>query len=143
MLTIIPLSSTPPKEETLKTQLGINISISDFLIKTEDPQIIINSIVNIIKEEKKSDKIIYDKLISLFSFYITSKSYTFNETNIKQIVSNLSKVISTLDNNSNYTLFIRMGSTGGNQAVAQDAIQVYGQWNGTNLDAYKAPATMN
>jgi hypothetical protein len=105
MLTIIPLSSTPPKEETLKTQLGINISISDFLIKTEDPQIIINSIVNIIKEEKKSDKIIYDKLISLFSFYITSKSYTFNETNIKQIVSNLSKVISTFDNNSNYTLF--------------------------------------
>ena len=105
MLTIIPLSSTPPKEETLKTQLRINVSISDFLIKTEDPQIIINSIVNIIKEEKKSDKIIYDKLISLFSFYITNKSYTFNEANIKQIVSNLNKVISTFDANSNYTSF--------------------------------------
>ena len=105
MLTILPLSSTPVKEETLKTQLGINVSISDFLIKTEDPQIIINSIVNIIKEEKKSDKIIYDKLISLFSFYITNKSYTFNESNIKQIVSNLSKVISTFEPNSNYTLF--------------------------------------
>ena len=35
--------------------------------------------------------------------------------------------------NSEYTVFIRMGSTGGNQATAQDAIQVYGQWNGTNL----------
>ena len=35
--------------------------------------------------------------------------------------------------NSEYTVFIRMGSTGGNQASAQDAIQVYGQWNGTNL----------
>ena len=35
--------------------------------------------------------------------------------------------------NSEYTVFIRMGTTGGNQATAQDAIQVYGQWNGTNL----------
>ena len=35
--------------------------------------------------------------------------------------------------NSNYTVFIRMGSTGGNQATAQDAIAVYGQWSGTNL----------
>ena len=37
--------------------------------------------------------------------------------------------------NSNYTVFIRIGSTGGNQASAQDAIKVYGQWNGTNLMA--------
>lgn len=36
--------------------------------------------------------------------------------------------------NSNYTVFVRMGSTGGNQADAQDAIQVYGQWSGTNLN---------
>ena len=35
--------------------------------------------------------------------------------------------------NSEYTVFIRMGTTGGNQASAQDAIAVYGQWNGTNL----------
>ena len=35
--------------------------------------------------------------------------------------------------NSEYTVFIRMGSTGGNQAEAQDAIGVYGQWNGTNI----------
>ena len=35
--------------------------------------------------------------------------------------------------NSEYTVFIRMGSQGGNQASAQDAIAVYGQWNGTNL----------
>lgn len=37
--------------------------------------------------------------------------------------------------NSDYTVFIRMGSLGGNQANAQDAIAVYGQWSGTNLDA--------
>ena len=42
--------------------------------------------------------------------------------------------------NSSYTVFIKMGTTGGNQAVAQDAIQVYGQWNGTNLDAVKTLA---
>lgn len=35
--------------------------------------------------------------------------------------------------NSEYTVFIRMGSLGGNDAGAQDAIAVYGQWNGTNL----------
>ena len=32
-------------------------------------------------------------------------------------------------------MFIRMGSMGGNQADAQDAVAVYGQWNGTNLYA--------
>jgi prepilin-type N-terminal cleavage/methylation domain-containing protein len=42
--------------------------------------------------------------------------------------------------NSEYTVFIRMGTTGGNQASAQDAIAVYGQWNGTNLLA-SAPTT--
>ena len=34
---------------------------------------------------------------------------------------------------SDYTLFIRMGTTGGNQAENQDAIEVWGQFNGTNL----------
>lgn len=36
---------------------------------------------------------------------------------------------------SEYTVFIRMGSTGGNNSAAQDAVAVYGQWNGTNLEA--------
>ena len=36
--------------------------------------------------------------------------------------------------NSDYTVFIRMGSTGGNDASAADAVKVYGQWNGTNLE---------
>lgn len=42
--------------------------------------------------------------------------------------------------NSDYTVFIRMGSLGGNDAGAQDAIAVYGQWSGTNLPA-TAPTT--
>ena len=35
--------------------------------------------------------------------------------------------------NSDYTIFIRVGTTGGTEAVMQDAIQVWGQFNGTNL----------
>lgn len=42
--------------------------------------------------------------------------------------------------NSDYTVFIRMGSLGGNDASAQDAVAVYGQWSGTNLPA-TAPTT--
>lgn len=34
---------------------------------------------------------------------------------------------------SEYTVFIRMGSTGGNSGIDQDAIVVYGQWNGMGL----------
>jgi hypothetical protein len=36
--------------------------------------------------------------------------------------------------NSSYTVFIQMGSTGGALSDNQDAVAVYGQWNGTNLE---------
>ena len=35
--------------------------------------------------------------------------------------------------NSEYTIFISMGTTGGQEAAAQDAIKVWGQFSGTNL----------
>ena len=35
--------------------------------------------------------------------------------------------------NSEYTVFISMGTTGGQEAAAQDAIKVWGQFSGTNL----------
>ena len=35
--------------------------------------------------------------------------------------------------NSEFTVFIRIGTTGGNDATAQDAVKVYGQFSGTNL----------
>ena len=38
--------------------------------------------------------------------------------------------------NSEYTVFIRLGSLGYNDNEAQRAVVVYGQWNGTNLYAY-------
>ena len=37
--------------------------------------------------------------------------------------------------NSEYTVFIRLGSTGGNDESKQNSIQTYGQWSGTNLPA--------
>ena len=37
--------------------------------------------------------------------------------------------------NSEYTIFIRLGSTGGNDESKQNSIQTYGQWSGTNLPA--------
>ena len=42
---------------------------------------------------------------------------------------------STTYRNSEFTVFLVVGSTGGNDASAQDAIRVYGQWSGTNLPA--------
>ena len=68
----------------------------------------------------------------------TSKLYN----RVRATVGDKIELSSQTYRNSNYTVFIRMGSTGGNQAVAQDAVAVYGQWNGTNLDAYKAPAAL-
>ena len=43
--------------------------------------------------------------------------------------------------NSEYTVFIRMGSMGGNNAGAQDAVAVYGQWSGTNLSSVATTTT--
>jgi len=37
--------------------------------------------------------------------------------------------------NSEYTVFVRMSSIGGNAVTRQQSVQVYGQWNGTNLTA--------
>lgn len=52
---------------------------------------------------------------------------------MRSTVGDTLKVSSQTYRNSDYTIFISMGTTGGNQATAQDAIQVYGQYNGTNL----------
>ncbi len=52
---------------------------------------------------------------------------------LRSTVGDVVKVSSQTYRNSDYTIFISMGTTGGNQADKQDAIQVYGQYNGTNL----------
>ena len=52
---------------------------------------------------------------------------------LRSTIGDTIKVSSQTYRNSTYTIFISMGTTGGNQADKQDAIKVYGQYNGTNL----------
>ena len=58
---------------------------------------------------------------------------------LRSTVGDTIKVSSQTYRNSDYTIFISIGTTGGNQADKQDAIQVYGQYNGTNLPEVAAP----
>ena len=52
---------------------------------------------------------------------------------LRSTIGDTIKVSSQTYRNSDYTIFISLGTTGGNQADKQDAIQVWGQFNGTNL----------
>ena len=63
----------------------------------------------------------------------TANHYLYNR--VRSVIGDTVELTSQTYRNSEYTVFIRIGSTGGNQADAQDAIKVYGQWNGTNLMA--------
>ena len=58
---------------------------------------------------------------------------------LRSTIGDTVKVSSQTYRNSDYTIFISMGTTGGNQADKQDAIKVYGQYNGTNLPEVAAP----
>lgn len=57
--------------------------------------------------------------------------YLYNK--LRAAIGNSITLSSQTYRNSEYTVFIRMGTLGGNDAASQDAINVYGQWNGTNL----------
>lgn len=61
----------------------------------------------------------------------TNKGKLYNK--LRAAVGDSITLSSQTYRNSDYTVFIRMGSMGGNDASAQDAVAVYGQWNGTNL----------
>lgn len=58
--------------------------------------------------------------------------YLYNRVRVN--IGDVIELSSQTYRNSDYTVFIRMGSTGGNDASASDAVKVYGQWNGTNLE---------
>ena len=62
-----------------------------------------------------------------------ANAYQYNK--LRSVIGDSITLTSQTYRNSNYTVFIRVGSMGGNQASAQDAIAVYGQWNGTNLSS--------
>ena len=59
--------------------------------------------------------------------------YVYNA--MRQVMGDVIKLTSQTYRNSDYTIFIKVGSTGGNQASSQDAIEAYGQYSGTNLPA--------
>ena len=63
----------------------------------------------------------------------TTNHFLYNR--VRSVIGDRVELTSQTYRNSEYTVVIRIGSTGGNQADAQDAIKVYGQWNGTNLMA--------
>lgn len=63
----------------------------------------------------------------------TGNGHNYLYNRVRATIGNNIFLTSQTYRNSDYTVFIRMGSTGGNKAEAQDAIAVYGQWNGTNL----------
>lgn len=56
--------------------------------------------------------------------------YLYNR--VRASVGDVINLTSQTYRNSDYTVFIRMATTGGNSAAGQDSVQVYGQWNGTN-----------
>ena len=58
---------------------------------------------------------------------------------LRSTVGDTIKVSSQTYRNSDYTIFVSMGTTGSNQADKQDAIKVYGQYNGTNLPEVAIP----
>jgi prepilin-type N-terminal cleavage/methylation domain-containing protein len=66
-------------------------------------------------------------------------SYLYNRT--RSTCGDSITISSQTYRNSEYTIFIRMGSTGGAMADAQDAVAVYGQWSGTNLPMAATPET--
>ena len=52
---------------------------------------------------------------------------------IRSVIGDTIGLSSQIYRNSEYTIFIKIGTTGGGQANAQDAMQAYGQFSGTNL----------
>ena len=75
----------------------------------------------------------YGTLSTMCAGSNTTNHYLYNR--VRSVIGDRVELTSQTYRNSEYTVFIRIGSTGGNQADAQDAIKVYGQWNGTNLMA--------
>ena len=96
------------------------------------------------KPNGKSEYILKDGIVNQIGNDSTKKGSDAGKTladanferlynRVRSTVGDTIKVNSQTYKNSDYTIFISMGTTGGSQADKQDAIQVYGQYNGTNL----------
>lgn len=64
----------------------------------------------------------------------TNDNHNYLYNRLRATVGDQITLTSQTYRKSSYTVFIRMGSTGGNSAAGQDSVKVYGQWNGTNLN---------
>lgn len=88
-----------------------------------------------VKSSNESEYVLKDGVINKFvgrnTGYLSENEKLYNA--IRSIMGDVMNNSSQTYRNSDFTIFIRMGTTGGNEASQQDAIKVYGQFNGTNL----------
>lgn len=75
---------------------------------------------------------ILNKFVGRKTGYLYENPELYNR--IRSVIGDTLETTSQTYRNSDYTIFIKVGSTGGAEAVMQDAIQVWGQFSGTNLD---------
>jgi hypothetical protein len=75
-----------------------------------------------------------NKFINQKTGYLSEAPLLYNS--VRSIVGDVIYNTSQTYRNSDFTIFIRMGTTGGGDAGAQDAVVVYGQYNGTNLSGH-------
>ena len=74
---------------------------------------------------------IINKFVGRKTGYLHENPELYNR--IRSVIGDTLETTSQTYRNSDYTLFIQLGTTGGAEAVAQDAIKVWGQFSGTNL----------
>ena len=88
-----------------------------------------------VKSSNESEYILKDGIINKFvgrnTGYVYENGKIYNA--IRSVMGDVMNNSSQTYRNSDFTIFIRMGTTGGNDAENQDAVKVYGQFNGTNL----------
>ena len=91
---------------------------------------------NIVKDAEGNveytDTSVLGMTLGSMASFDAAHNYLYNR--VRATIGDSIELTSQTYRNSTYTVFIRMGTTGGFQADKQDAIMVYGQWNGTNLD---------
>lgn len=74
---------------------------------------------------------VINKFVGRKTGYLYENPELYNR--VRSTIGDTLETTSQTYRNSDYTLFIRVGSTGGAEAAMQDAVQVWGQFNGTNL----------
>ena len=100
MLKIIPTTSVN-NEEFLKKEMNIQTPLADFISEAESADKLISTISLLFKEEKKSEKAIYDKLLFIFSLVLNGKNVEYADKMKKSIenVISAAKSLKVVDEN--------------------------------------------